>query len=61
VELPEVIEARRMFGALDHILRVAAADIDSYETFAIDRLQAISGIARVQSHITMKALKREYP
>jgi DNA-binding Lrp family transcriptional regulator len=61
VELPEVIEARRMFGALDHILRVAAADIDSYETFAIDRLQAIRGIARVQSHITMKALKREYP
>jgi DNA-binding Lrp family transcriptional regulator len=52
MELPEVIEARRMFGALDHILRVAAADIDSYETLAIDRLQAIPGIARVQSHIT---------
>jgi len=38
IALPEVIEARRMFGALDHILRVAAADLNTYETFTIERL-----------------------
>ena len=61
IALPEVIEARRMFGPLDHILRVATADLNTYETFTIDRLLAIPGISRVQSHITMKTLKREHP
>jgi DNA-binding Lrp family transcriptional regulator len=59
VRFAEVLEVRRMFGTLDYVLRVATTDIDSYETFAIDRLQAIPGISKVESHITMKVLKQD--
>ena len=57
MRFPEVVEARRMFGTLDYVLRVATKELSSYETFAIERLQAIPSIARVESHLTLKQIK----
>lgn len=53
----EVIELRRMFGLPDYFVRVATADIESYETFVSTRLGDVPGIARIDSHLTMKTIK----
>lgn len=53
----EVVEFRRMFGLPDYFLRVATADLPSFETFVTTKLEDTPGIARVDSHLTMKTIK----
>ena len=55
--LDEVVEFRRMFGLPDYFLRVATQDIGAYEQFVIDKLTQAPGIAKIDSHLTMKAIK----
>ncbi|MGH3585561.1 MAG: Lrp/AsnC family transcriptional regulator [Pseudonocardia sp.] len=55
--LHEVVELRRMFGLPDYVVRVAVADLESFEAFVTDRLEAVPGIAKVDSHLTMKRVK----
>jgi DNA-binding Lrp family transcriptional regulator len=54
---PEVVEFRRMFGLPDYYLRVATADLGSFERFVTDHLEDTPGIGRVDSHLTMKTIK----
>jgi DNA-binding Lrp family transcriptional regulator len=53
----EVVEARRMFGLPDYFVRVATADFESYEAFVSTRLTDVPGLARIDSHLTMKTVK----
>jgi DNA-binding Lrp family transcriptional regulator len=53
----EVIEVRRMFGLPDYFVRVAVADLESYEAFVSTRLTDVPGVARIDSHLTMKTVK----
>jgi DNA-binding Lrp family transcriptional regulator len=55
--LDEVIEVRRMFGLPDYVVRVGTPDLESFEAFVTARLGAVSGIAKVDSHLTMKVVK----
>ncbi|MGW3993145.1 Lrp/AsnC family transcriptional regulator [Amycolatopsis sp. NPDC004772] len=55
--LPEVLEAHRLFGEPDYLLRVAVADIAAYERFFTDVLSALPGIANLTSRLTMKKVK----
>jgi DNA-binding Lrp family transcriptional regulator len=57
-DLPEVIECRRMFGLPDYIVRVAVADQAAYESFYMNKLAELPGLARVNSQFTMKMVKR---
>jgi DNA-binding Lrp family transcriptional regulator len=57
VKFDEVIEVRRMFGLPDYFVRVAVADLESYEAFVSTRLTDVPGLARIDSHITMKTVK----
>jgi Lrp/AsnC family leucine-responsive transcriptional regulator len=56
--LDEVVECRRMFGLPDYIVRVAVADQAGYETFYMNKLAELPGLARVNSQFTMKMVKR---
>ncbi|WP_328305607.1 Lrp/AsnC family transcriptional regulator [Actinomycetospora sp. NBC_00405] len=53
----EVVELRRMFGLPDYFVRVATRDLESYEAFVTDRLARTSGLARIDSHLTLKKIK----
>jgi DNA-binding Lrp family transcriptional regulator len=53
----EVVEFRRMFGLPDYFLRVATRSLEHYESFVTDMLEDVPGIARVDSHLTMKHIK----
>ena len=60
VEFDEVIEVRRMFGLPDYFVRVATADLESYETFVLTRLTELPGLAKIDSHLTMKTVKSRH-
>ena len=55
--LEEVIEAQRMFGDPDYLIRVAVADADAYEQFLINTFADLPGLARMTSQFTMKTIK----
>jgi len=57
VPLEEVIEAQRMFGDPDYLIRVAVADADAYEQFLINTFADLPGLARMTSQFTMKTIK----
>ncbi|WP_405010814.1 Lrp/AsnC family transcriptional regulator [Kitasatospora sp. NBC_01539] len=57
--LPEVVEAHRLFGDPDYLLRIAVADIAAYERFVTDVLSGLPGIAQVNSLMTMKRVKAD--
>lgn len=56
-DLPEVIEAYRLFGSPGCLLRIAVADAVAYEQVWIDRLTALPGVVEVNSQIIMKRVK----
>lgn len=57
LELDEVVEAHRMFGDPDYLIRVAVADAEAYERFLISTFADLPGLARMTSQFTMKTLK----
>src|SRR5690242_11225990 len=52
--LDEVVECQRMFGIPDYLVRVAVADQAAYETFYMNELAELPGLARVNSQFAMK-------
>jgi DNA-binding Lrp family transcriptional regulator len=56
-QFDEVVEMRRMFGLPDYFVRVATRDLAAYEAFVVDRLGRTAGIAKIDSHLTMKKIK----
>src|SRR3954469_16894527 len=56
--LDEVVECQRMFGLPDYVIRVAVADQAAYETFYMNELAELPGLARVNSQFAMKVVKR---
>ena len=61
VDIEDVIEAHRLFGQPDYLLRVAVRDASTYERLYTTRLSALPGIRRANSQIAMKTVKRAGP
>jgi DNA-binding Lrp family transcriptional regulator len=53
----EVIELRRMFGLPDYFVRVATASLEGFEAFVSTKLGDVPGVAKLDSHLTMKTIK----
>jgi DNA-binding Lrp family transcriptional regulator len=53
-ELPEVVQAERLFGELDYLLRVVTKDLTAYQQFYDEHLATIEGVQRATSTIVMK-------
>src|SRR6478609_4808700 len=56
--MEEVAELRRMFGIPDYMIRAQVANAEIYERWLTTRLMGDPAIARVDSRITMKVIKR---
>jgi len=61
VALDEIVEAYRMMGQPDYLVRIAVPDSAAYETFYIDTLAALPQIQTLTSMTTMKTVKRGRP
>jgi Lrp/AsnC family transcriptional regulator, leucine-responsive regulatory protein len=51
--LPEVLEVHHIAGAFDYLLRIAVADLESYEAFHADSLTALPGVSHITSYVVM--------
>ncbi|MEU6124705.1 Lrp/AsnC family transcriptional regulator [Streptomyces sp. NPDC047123] len=56
-DIPDVIEAYRLFGSPGCLLRIAVADLAAYERLWIERVTALAGVTEVNSQIIMKRIK----
>ncbi|MFC7217103.1 Lrp/AsnC family transcriptional regulator [Streptomyces polyrhachis] len=56
-DIPDVVEAYRLFGSPGCLLRIAVADLAAYEQLWIERLTALDGVTEVNSQIIMKRVK----
>jgi Lrp/AsnC family transcriptional regulator, leucine-responsive regulatory protein len=56
-KLPHVMEAHRLFGDPDYMLRVAMKNAAAYERFYSEVLCDLPGVMRVTSHLIMKEVR----
>lgn len=56
--VPEIIEAARMMGQPDYLLRVATVDSETFETLYIDTLASLPHVQTLTSQLAMKMVKR---
>lgn len=60
-DVPEVRNAERLFGDPDYLLRVATADIATYQQLRDERLATLPGVQRLTSTIVMKRIVDDRP
>ncbi|GAA1059947.1 Lrp/AsnC family transcriptional regulator [Agromyces bracchium] len=60
-EIPEVIQALRLFGDPDYLLRVAVRDLPAYQRLWDEKLSALPGTRRVASTLVMKTIVDDRP
>ena len=56
--IPSIVEAARMMGQPDYLLRVVAADADAFEALYMDELAALPHVQTLTSQLAMKVVKR---
>lgn len=62
-QIPNVLQAQRLFGDPDYLLRVRTADLDAYARLEDDVLATLPGVQRLTSTLVMKnvVIDRAYP
>lgn len=62
-DIPQIIEAKRLFGDPDYMLTVVVKDIDAFQKLYDSRLAAMPGVQRLTSTLVMKDVipARELP
>lgn len=60
-QIPEVIQAQRLFGDPDYLLRIVTADLGAYQRLEDDVLAALPGVQRLNSTLVMKQVVDERP
>jgi DNA-binding Lrp family transcriptional regulator len=52
--VPNVVQAQRLFGDPDYLLRIVTADLAAYQRLEDDVLSALPGVQRLNSTLVMK-------
>lgn len=55
--LPEVVECCMVSGAFDYLLKIVAADVESYHTFYQEKLATHRAISHISSFFVMSEIK----
>jgi DNA-binding Lrp family transcriptional regulator len=59
--IPNVVQAERLFGDPDYLLRVVTADLAAYQRLQDEKLTALPGVQRMTSTLVMKRVVPERP
>ena len=59
--IPHVIQAQRLFGEPDYLLRVATTDLVAYQQIYDQQLAKLPGVQRLTSTLVMKHLVNDRP
>lgn len=60
-EIPNVLQAQRLFGDPDYQLRVRTEDLDAYARLEDDVLSTLPGVQRLTSTLVMKTFVADRP
>jgi DNA-binding Lrp family transcriptional regulator len=60
-EIPNVVQAQRLFGDPDYLLRILTADLAGYQRLEDDRLATLPGVQRLTSTLVMKRVVQDRP
>lgn len=55
-DVPNVLQAQRLFGDPDYLLRVITADLPAFQQLYDDELAALPGVGRLNSTLVMKTV-----
>ena len=59
--IPNVVQAQRLFGDPDYLLRIVTADLNAYANLEDDTLAALPGVQRLTSTLVMKHVVHDRP
>jgi DNA-binding Lrp family transcriptional regulator len=59
--VPEVLQAQRLFGDPDYLMRIVTADLTAYQELEDDVLSALPGVQRLNSTLVMKHIVNDRP
>jgi DNA-binding Lrp family transcriptional regulator len=59
--IPNVVQAERLFGEPDYLLRVAATDLPAFQQLYDTRLARLPGVQRLTSTLVMKRVVEDRP
>lgn len=60
-EVPQVIQAQRLFGDPDYLLHVIARDLPAFQLLYDERLSTLPGVQRLTSTLVMKSVVEDRP
>lgn len=59
--IPNVVQAQRLFGDPDYLLRIVTADLAAYQRLEDETLSALPGVQRLNSTLVMKQVVTDRP
>jgi DNA-binding Lrp family transcriptional regulator len=59
--VPEVVQAQRLFGDPDYLVRVLTEDLGAYQRLEDDKLATLPGVQRLTSTLVMKRIVHDRP
>jgi DNA-binding Lrp family transcriptional regulator len=59
--VPDVVQAQRLFGDPDYLLRILTEDLGAYQRLEDDVLAALPGVQRLNSTLVMKQVVSDRP
>jgi DNA-binding Lrp family transcriptional regulator len=59
--IPDVVQAQRLFGDPDYLLRILTKDLAAYQVLEDDHLAALPGVQRITSTLIMKRIVSDRP
>jgi len=60
-QVPNVLQAQRLFGDPDYLLRIVTADLAAYQQLEDDVLATLPGVQRLNSTLVMKHIVNDRP
>ncbi|HEU4948555.1 MAG TPA: Lrp/AsnC family transcriptional regulator [Kribbella sp.] len=60
-DVPHVVQAQRLFGDPDYLLRIVTEDLGAYQRLEDDVLAALPGVQRLNSTLVMKQVVNDRP
>ena len=61
IEVPNVLQAQRLFGDPDYLLRIVTEDLAAYQRLEDEVLSALPGVQRLNSTLIMKQVVTDRP
>ncbi len=61
VEIPEVVDAQRLFGEPDYLLHVVAQDLPAFQRLYDESLSTLPNVQRLTSTLVMKRVIQDRP